>query len=172
MRFHRELLPPAVYLSSSYYEIWTRSLEDALVRAGLIGRDELTEDAPATTDPGRPGGRPLGGDGTPPDDGVTDDPPHRPSPLASRSGTTSAPCAPILAATPATPATRPASSRPSTAPTSTPTATRPRSGDRSHQRPEWLYTVAFAAGELWGDDADPSARVSIDAWEPYLEPAP
>jgi len=39
-------------------------------------------------------------------------------------------------------------------------------------RPEWLYTVAFAAGELWGDDADPSARVSIDAWEPYLEPAP
>ncbi len=40
------------------------------------------------------------------------------------------------------------------------------------QRPEWLYTVTFSARELWGDDADPSVRVSIDAWEPYLEPAP
>jgi hypothetical protein len=38
------------------------------------------------------------------------------------------------------------------------------------QRPEWLYTVTFAAPELWGDDADESVGVSIDAWEPYLEP--
>ena len=37
--------------------------------------------------------------------------------------------------------------------------------------PHWLYTVVFDARELWGDAADPAVRVSIDAWEPYLEAA-
>jgi nitrile hydratase len=37
--------------------------------------------------------------------------------------------------------------------------------------PQWLYTIAFEAGELWPDAAEPQRRVSIDAWEPYLEPA-
>jgi nitrile hydratase len=31
--------------------------------------------------------------------------------------------------------------------------------------------VAFDGRELWGDDAEPSLRVSVDAWESYLEPA-
>jgi nitrile hydratase len=39
------------------------------------------------------------------------------------------------------------------------------------EQPDWLYTVAFAASELWGRDADPASVVSIDAWEGYLEPA-
>ncbi len=37
--------------------------------------------------------------------------------------------------------------------------------------PEWLYTVVFDAKELWGDAAEPGLTVSIDAFEPYLEPA-
>jgi nitrile hydratase len=37
--------------------------------------------------------------------------------------------------------------------------------------PQWLYTVRFDGRELWGDDADPTVKVSIDAWEPYLESA-
>ena len=37
--------------------------------------------------------------------------------------------------------------------------------------PQWLYTVRFTARELWGPDADPAQSVSIDAFEPYLEPA-
>ncbi|HUP07629.1 MAG TPA: nitrile hydratase subunit beta [Caldimonas sp.] len=36
---------------------------------------------------------------------------------------------------------------------------------------QWLYTVAFDARELWGDGAAAGCIVSIDAWEPYLEPA-
>ncbi|MCO5118960.1 MAG: nitrile hydratase subunit beta [Burkholderiaceae bacterium] len=36
--------------------------------------------------------------------------------------------------------------------------------------PQWLYTVEFDGRELWGDDAEPGTTVSIDAWEPYLEP--
>lgn len=37
--------------------------------------------------------------------------------------------------------------------------------------PQWLYGVQFAARDLWGDDADPTVRVAVDAYEPYLEPA-
>jgi nitrile hydratase len=37
--------------------------------------------------------------------------------------------------------------------------------------PKWLYTVRFDGRELWGDQADPSTQVSVDAWEPYLERA-
>jgi nitrile hydratase subunit beta len=37
--------------------------------------------------------------------------------------------------------------------------------------PQWLYTVRFDAQELWGAAADPKLKVSIEAFEPYLEHA-
>lgn len=37
------------------------------------------------------------------------------------------------------------------------------------ESPQWLYTVVFDGAELWGTPSD--TCVSIDAWEPYLEPA-
>ena len=37
------------------------------------------------------------------------------------------------------------------------------------ENPQWLYTVRFDGRELWGAGSDPTIRVSIDAWEPYLE---
>ena len=37
--------------------------------------------------------------------------------------------------------------------------------------PQWLYTVLFDGRELWGENSDPTLKVSIDAFEPYLEPA-
>ncbi len=39
------------------------------------------------------------------------------------------------------------------------------------ENPQWLYTVRFAGSELWGPNGDPTTAVSVDAWEPYLEPA-
>jgi nitrile hydratase len=39
------------------------------------------------------------------------------------------------------------------------------------ENPQWLYTVCFDGPELWGDGADPSVKVLIDAWQPYLERA-
>jgi len=42
---------------------------------------------------------------------------------------------------------------------------------RLGEQPQWLYSVAFDGAELWGADATPGLQVSIDAWEPYLEPA-
>jgi nitrile hydratase len=37
------------------------------------------------------------------------------------------------------------------------------------ENPQWLYTVRFDGRELWGPEGDPTTKVSIDAWEPYLE---
>jgi len=37
--------------------------------------------------------------------------------------------------------------------------------------PQWLYTVVFDGRTIWGADADPTLKVSIDAFEPYLERA-
>ena len=39
------------------------------------------------------------------------------------------------------------------------------------ENPQWLYAVAFDARDLWGEDADPTVRVLINAFEPYLGPA-
>jgi len=40
------------------------------------------------------------------------------------------------------------------------------------ESPQWLYTVAFDARELWGESAPaPDSIISVDAFEPYLEPA-
>ena len=37
--------------------------------------------------------------------------------------------------------------------------------------PQWLYAVRFSGTELWGPDGDPRSAVSIDAFEPYHDPA-
>jgi nitrile hydratase beta subunit len=40
------------------------------------------------------------------------------------------------------------------------------------ESPQWLYTVMFNARELWGARPPaPHSIISIDAFEPYLEPA-
>jgi len=39
------------------------------------------------------------------------------------------------------------------------------------ENPQWLYTVVFDGRELWGENADPTLKVSVEAFEPYLETA-
>jgi nitrile hydratase beta subunit len=39
------------------------------------------------------------------------------------------------------------------------------------ENPQWLYTVVFDGRQLWGANADPTLTVSVEAFEPYLEPA-
>jgi nitrile hydratase beta subunit len=39
------------------------------------------------------------------------------------------------------------------------------------EQPQWLYTVVFDEKELWGASTPrQQSTVSVDAWEPYLEP--
>jgi nitrile hydratase len=37
------------------------------------------------------------------------------------------------------------------------------------EEPHWLYAVRFDGRELWGPDGDPTVKVSVDAFEPYLD---
>ena len=39
------------------------------------------------------------------------------------------------------------------------------------EKPQHVYSVRFAARELWGDQAAPQDSVYVDMWDDYLEPA-
>lgn len=168
-RHARETLPPAVYYASSYYEIWIRALERLLVRHGFVSEAELAGGPPA---PGATPKRVLAAADVPA--------------AIARGG----PCdrdpggrAPAFAAGDAvrTLVIHPAGH------TRLPRYARGKHGrieavqgffvlpdSNAHGRgeaPEWVYTLVFDGPELWGRDADPASRVSIDAWESYLEPA-
>jgi nitrile hydratase beta subunit len=169
-RFARESLPPVEYLSSSYYEVWLGGLERLLVEHGLAGPDELT--AGRSLRSTRPVHRVL----TAADVAAARErggPAVRTAPRPARFAPGERVRARIM--------------RPATH-TRLPGYVRGRLGtvDRvlgchvfpdSHahglgEDPQWLYTVCFAGRELWGADADPTTTVSVDAFEPYLEPAP
>jgi nitrile hydratase len=167
-RFSRESLPPAMYLSSSYYRKWCYALEDLLVHHDLVGRDELEA------------GRAL----------------HPPKPV--KQTLTFDKAAEVLSRGSYE---RPATSPPvftrgervrtkninPAGHTRLPRYARGHVGVVEHIRgchvfpdsvtagkgedPHWLYTVVFTGPELWGADADPTVKVSIEAWEPYLEQA-
>ena len=165
-RSARETLPG--YASLSYYAIWLGALRKLVVERGLAGTDELEA------------GRML----------------HPPRPVARV--LRAADVAGVIAAGSPTlrVATRPArfavgdrvSARPDGVPhhTRLPAYARGKAGQiesvrgvhvfadahaQGREQPEWLYTVAFDARELWGDGARQGDSVSIDAWEPYLERA-
>ncbi|MCY4026033.1 MAG: nitrile hydratase subunit beta [Acidobacteria bacterium] len=44
-------------------------------------------------------------------------------------------------------------------------------GQRLGDTPQHVYTVRFAARELWGDRASARDSVAVEMWEAYLEPA-
>ena len=39
------------------------------------------------------------------------------------------------------------------------------------ENPQHVYSVRFAAREVWGDQASPRDAVYLDLWDDYLEPA-
>lgn len=166
-RHARENIPPADYLAASYYEIWIRALEALLERHGFATRAEI-DASHKQTEPATPK-RILTADMVP---GVL-----------ARGG----------------PCDRPVETRPLFQPgdrvrtknfnptthTRLPRYARARTGvveavqgsyvfpdDNAHSKgenPQWVYTVVFDGGEIWGEGADPTLTVSIDAWESYLE---
>ena len=163
-----EELPPVDYLSMSYYEKWTARLEKLLLETGLVDADEIA--AVHSLRPGKPLPRTL---------------------AAAEVGTA------LTRGSYARPAAAPArfkigdrvrtrNMHPKTH-TRLPRYARGRSGVIEAVRgchvfpdavaigqgenPQWLYTVRFDGHELWGESADPTLKVSIEAWEPYLEPA-
>jgi nitrile hydratase len=167
-RYSRESLPPAMYLASSYYRKWHYALENLLVAYRLVGRDEL--DAGRALHPGRSLAQTLTASRVA---------------LALQRGSYERD-APAPARFRAGDRVRARNMHPE-GHTRLPRYARGRVGVVDAVRgchvfpdsvaagtgedPHWLYTVVFAGTELWGDAADPTVEVAIDAWEPYLEEA-
>jgi nitrile hydratase len=167
-RFTREQLPPAVYLASSYYKKWELGMERQLAELDLAGADELA--AGHALRPGKTLKRKLAAAEVPN--------------IITRGSF-------------ARPAQKPAQFKPGDrvrtkkihpkTHTRLPRYARDKVGVIEALRgchvfpdtvaigkgedPQWLYTVLFDGRELWGESAEPSLKVSIEAFEPYLEPA-
>ena len=168
-RYLRETLRPDLYLTQTYYEQWVYIAEQALLEAGMLSVQELgsgrasPETAPRT-DAMRP-------------DTVWDF-------LHSHAHS-----ARTLDAAPLFAVGQRARARQTqpTGHTRLPRYVRSKTGivTRHHgghvfpdssahgqgEAPQHLYTVAFAARELWGDAANPRDKIHLDLWESYLEPA-
>jgi nitrile hydratase len=162
-----ENLPPLDYLGSSYYRRWFLGLERRVVAHGLVGEDEIA--AGRSLRPGIRLNRKM----------------TREDAKAARSANFERP-APTPARFKAGDAVRTRNLNPTTH-TRLPRYARGKLGTVEAVRgchvypdtaalgagdnPQWLYTVVFPARELWGEEADPGLTVSIEAFEPYLEPA-
>ena len=168
-RHARETLHPVDYLTSSYYEIWIKALEKLLAREGLVSAEELRAGRPLAA--AREAGRVLRA-GEVAAALAHGSPSERPAVAAARFGVGDR--------------VRTVNDHPA-GHTRLPRYARGRLGriERVHgvhvfpnahahglgECPQWLYTVVFDGRELWGRAADPTLAVSIDAWEPTLEPA-
>lgn len=169
-RHARESLHPVDYLSSSYYEIWSKALEKLLIRHGFVTAEEMKDGKPLAPAPmprrvlsaeAVPAVLARGGPTLRPKDGkprfsvgdavrtiIIHPSGHTRLPRYARGKTGivtllhGAHVFPDASATPGGP-----------------------------DAPDWLYTVRFEARELWGREADANSSVSIDAWEAYLDPA-
>jgi nitrile hydratase subunit beta len=167
-RYYRETLPPATYLASSYYKKWFLGLENLLVDKGYLAEADIAA------------GHAV-----------------QPAKALKRGKFASSDVARIMVrgkfdrAAPAPAKFKPgdrvrAKNIHPTTHTRLPRYVRGHVGviERDHgchvfpdtaaiergENPQWLYTVVFDGTELWGTDTDPMVKVSIDAFEPYLEP--
>ncbi len=167
-RHARERLPPADYLASSYYEIWFAALTRLLVEHGLVSEAEIASgesSAPAA---------PLA---AVPATGLVEklmagSPYERPASAAARFTVGQPVRARVINPVGHTRLPRYARGRTGTIAAIRGCHVFPDSHWRSGEEdPRWLYSVAFAADELWGPQGRPGDEVRLDLWEPYLEPA-
>ena len=166
-RFSRESLPPTVYLASSYYKKWFLALEQSMIDRGMIGKDEIAVGHSLRQNPPLTRGK------------FSMDDVARITTRGSFRRDASAP--PVFAIgdrvrarniNPVTHTRLPRYARGHTGVIERINGCHvfPDSAARGQgDNPQWLYTVVFASRDLWGDDADPTLKVSIEAFEPYLE---
>ena len=167
-RFERESLPPAQYLSSSYFQIWLAALEKLIVQTGFVTPDELSCGKPLSPARDLPRSvvqaKEIAG-------------------ILARGGPADRP-APGPARFKVGDRVRTRNINPETH-TRLARYLRGRAGQvvRVHgahvfpdssahgkgDDPQWLYSVSFSGRELWGEDHHPKDCVFADVWEPYLE---
>jgi nitrile hydratase beta subunit len=174
-RYARETLSVPDYTRFSYYEKWIAALADLLVDTGQVTRQELAAGKADT---------PVAQDQTAK---VTAD---VMAAILARGGPTSrdSAIAPVFQVGQAVRTLRPAANRlVDGGHTRLPDYAAGASGHILHlhgahvlpdsnahhlgEAPEPLYTVIFAASELWANPEHPGDEVTLDLWQSYLEPA-
>ena len=149
-RFAREDRPPGEYLGLTYYEVWLAGLERLLAERGYPSKVLRAEYVEATLARGGPASRES----------------ERPARFALGDRVRTRNTHPHTH----TRLPRYARDKVGTVERLHGTHVFPDSNARfAGEDPQWLYTVRFSARELWGREDDDT--VSIDAFEPYLEPA-
>lgn len=168
-RFARESLPPGEYLAKSYYQIWLAGLEKLMAQRGLVSPEEVAAGQPIGA--AKPVARTLSA-------ADVAKVLYRGGPT-ERETNTAARFAPgdRVRAKNMHPLTHTRLPRYVRGHVGVIEAVRgchvfPDSNSLgAGENPQWLYTVRFDGRELWGPDSDPTVKVSVDAWEPYLDPA-
>ena len=166
-RYAQERIPPLTYLAASYYQKWALAMLTNVQERGLASTEELAAGHALT--PGATLKRKFAAAAVPSDltRGSFFRPPQGPARFAPGDRVRTKNIHP-------------------TAHTRLPRYARDKIGvvERCHgchaypdavaldqgDNPQWLYTVVFEGRELWGPDSDPMLKVSIEAFEPYLEP--
>lgn len=168
-RYQRELIGPARYLTLSYYEKWVEGMLELSLKEGLLTQEEVDRAKPAK-------------------DSAKQVPPMR----AEQALTLVTKGAPAIRNVPAPQRfqagqrVRARNINPA-GHTRLPRYARGKVGaiDRDRgvyvfpdtnahsqgENPQRVYSVRFAARELWGEQAMPRDSVYIDMWDTYLEPA-
>ena len=168
-RYQKELIPPAEYLRMSYYERWLRGLSELLVKSGMVTQTELET---GIAEGGNTKGRK-----------VLRAAEVRPTIAAGFPSTSNVPA---VAKFHVGERVRARNINP-TAHTRLPRYARGKLGtiERDHgvfvfndskaqglgDKPQHLYSVRFAARELWGSEAPAGDSVHLDLWDDHLEPA-
>jgi nitrile hydratase beta subunit len=165
-RAARESLPPAQYLSNTYYQIWFDALVKLLVEKGLVTEKEIREGKAKA--PAAPNVRKLlkenvaavlakGG------------PSEREVSVSARFKTGDAVRTKLMNPATHTRLPRYCRDKPGTVVGVRGAHVFPdKNALGLGDQPQWLYTVEFDAKKLWGPDTTASS-VCVDCWESYLE---
>jgi nitrile hydratase subunit beta len=168
-RYQRELIPPADYFTMSYYERWIVALVELMVKTGLVTRAEVESGKP--------------------DQGSSKQTPALTAdkvPTLIAKGVPASRDVPVVARFQVGERVRTRNMHP-VGHTRLPRYSRGKVGTihRDHgvfvfpdtnahflgEKPQHVYSVRFAARELWGEQAAAQDSVYIDRWDDYLEPA-
>ncbi len=168
-RFQRELIPPADYFRMSYYERWIVGLVELMLKTELVTGSEIESGKP---DPGS----------------VKQNPPLTVEkvPILVSNGIPASRDVAVTARFQPGERVRARNMNP-VSHTRLPRYARGKNGtiDRDHgvflfpdtnalflgEKPQHVYSVRFAARELWGTQAALQDSVYVDLWDDYLEPA-
>lgn len=166
-RYARENRSPRDYLNRTYYEVWLGGLEALMEERGLVSREELDSGQALLPRKNVPVLKPDEVDAMLRRGGPTE----RPTDAPARFKVGDRVRARVMAPTSHTRLPRYVRGHVGTIELLHGAHVFPDSNAMGRgEAPQWLYTVRFDGSELWGEDGDPDASVSVDAWDSYLEP--